>query len=167
MANSPGYKALLIRSDSRKKIDVAKKRLEKELEVELNYSQFVEMACNKVMGSPIMNFAAPDVKPGSLDRYIAFGLEVLGSKKYQAKQGEVLKLKRVIETSLMELSLEHRIVIRLSFGLSRIMAPVSMDNVEALTGIRDVDSVVISALADFRKKADRQRLLTFFESTGE
>jgi len=164
MANSPGYKALLIRSDSRKKVDKAKQILEAELGVELNYSQFIEFACNKIMGSPIVKSSAIDLKPGSFGRYVDFGLELLNSKSFAIKDGEILKLKRFLDASLSQLDLEHRTVIKLFFGLSRFLLPMTYVQIEKLLEISDARNVLSQAIKDARELTDKRKLLTFFET---
>jgi hypothetical protein len=49
MANSAGYKALLIRADARQAVDEAKEMYRQESGIDLNYSQFVLLMCKKFM----------------------------------------------------------------------------------------------------------------------
>ena len=49
MANSPGYKALLIRADARAAVDEAKKAYAEQSGVDLNYSQFITMLCKRFL----------------------------------------------------------------------------------------------------------------------
>lgn len=47
MANSQGYKALLIRADARQAVDEARDAYAEKTGLKLNYSQFVEMMCKQ------------------------------------------------------------------------------------------------------------------------
>lgn len=47
MANSQGYKALLIRADARQAIDEARDAYAEKTGLRLNYSQFVSMMCKQ------------------------------------------------------------------------------------------------------------------------
>ena len=49
MANPKNYKALLIRKDARDAIDEAKQVYEKQIGVELNYTQFILAVCAKIV----------------------------------------------------------------------------------------------------------------------
>ena len=51
MSNSPGYKALLIRTDARAAVDDAKKLHAERTGIDLNYSQFIMWLCREYIKS--------------------------------------------------------------------------------------------------------------------